>query len=251
MTDHDEEARDEEHEASTTDEEARDEEQPPSTTDEAPSEPEPAGPSQPDDGGLSSRQKLIAGFWAIAVVAIMVVTVTTLGGAGSMGGEPAPTTTTQAEAGDAPSGPAMGATAPPATFTLSNGTERDLSRYLGDRILLWFPAATCETCQIQAARMARNASRLRNLTVIALTPRSMAGAGAPTGRAFAEAYAPATLNESNWVWGVPSRSMVRTYNPEGSHGLGYLINESGHVVARGSRPANSLDVIAQFANGSV
>ncbi|MFB6095159.1 MAG: peroxiredoxin family protein [Halodesulfurarchaeum sp.] len=224
--------------------------QTPSKDDEPP-ELESDGPPATDDGGLSTRQNLIAGFWAIAVVAILAVTVTTLGGAGSMGGEPASTTTTQAEAGGGPSGPAIGAEAPPATFTLSNGTERTLSRYLGDRILLWFPAATCETCQIQAARMAQNASRLRNLTVIALTPRSMAGAGAPTGRAFAEAYAPATLNESNWVWGVPSRSMVRTYNPEGSHGLGYLINESGHVVARGSRPANSLDVIAQFANGSV
>lgn len=201
-------------------------------------------------GGMSNRSRIAIAIWVIGIAAVLAFTISAFGGGGGPGTSgPAAQTTTAGDT-DEIQGIAPGSNAPDATFELGDNQTTNIDSFDGQRILLWFPVSTCETCQSQAARLAENRSKLQNVTVIALTPPSEMQSGGPTGAAFAEAHAPETLNESNWYWGVPSQELMETYNPEASHGLGYLIDENGDVVARGSKPADSLDDIARFANGT-
>lgn len=194
----------------------------------------------------SNRHAIIVGIWIVGILAVLAFTFSSFGG-GNFAGDP--TTPTGGADQDEIQGVPMGAVAPDATFAM-NGSNVSLDSFRGQRILLWFPVSDCETCQVQARMLAQNASKLENLTIIALTPRPTSG-DVPAGAEFAAAFAPATRSDPNWYWGVPSEAMMDTYNPDLSHGLGYLINSSHHVVARGSKPADNVDVIAEFGDGTV
>lgn len=201
---------------------------------------ESSGPSGP-----SSRRGVIIGLWIVGILAVLAFTLSSFGGGNFVADEP--TTTEESDQGEI-HGVEMGTVAPDVRFQV-DGSNVSLDSFRGERILLWFPVSDCETCQTQARMMAENASRLQHLTIIAVTPRQTSDV--PAGADFAAEYAPDTLSESNWHWGVPSEAMMETYNPERSHGLGYLINESHVVVARGSKPADNIGVIADFGNGTV
>lgn len=207
------------------------------------------GDSPSGKSGIFNRGTVILAIWILGVGIVFAWTLTSFGGGTGVGADTPEPTTTSDDTGQL-QGIELGTRAPDAQFSVGNDSTMELNEFSGERILIWFPVPTCETCQIQASNLESNRTKITNLTIIALTPTD-SSSGASEAIDFAENHAPATLNESNWYWGTPSPEMMQTYNPESSHGLGYLINETGYVVARGSKPADNVGTIADFANGSV
>lgn len=202
-----------------------------------------------DSLDLSTKQQVIVGLWVVAVIAILLVTASAMGG--GSGADPAAAADEPAADADEPAemgGVSSGTVAPPESYQTLEGSTATLEEYRGDTVLLWFPMTDCETCQEEVQMMAANNSRLQNLTIVALPMGSAPDSGAQDPEAFAREFGPETVDASNWVWGTPSAEMVETYNPEHTHGLAYLVNESGVIVAKGSQPGSNIETITHFAN---
>ncbi len=187
----------------------------------------------------------------VAVIAILLVTASAMGG--GSGADPAPASDEPAAEADEPAemgGVSTGTVVPSRSFETLDGSTTSLEAFEGDPVLLWFPMTDCQTCQEEVTMMAANNSKLRNLTIIALPMGSAPDSGAQDPEAFAKEFGSETVDADNWVWGTPSEEMVETYNPEHTHGLAYLVNGTGVVVAKGSQPGSNIETITRFANQS-
>lgn len=205
---------------------------------------------KPETQEQTRRQRIIIVLTAIGVVAVLALTVTFMGGAQSqpqMAGEQGTTENT----GDA-AALSANETVPTKTLQRVNGTNVSLDNFRGEPVLLWMPATTCSTCQQGARKMAANASRFTNLTIVVATNGQGSDSWSTAGTVeFARTYAPNTLNSSQWTWTTAPPETWQAYNPQSTHGLFYVISPDGTVVARGTQPSQISGMIATWANRTV
>lgn len=134
------------------------------------------------------------------------------------------------------------------TFTTLDGSQRNLADYRGEKVLLWFVATWCPSCQTSAAALRRHHQQLQSLRILAVKMHQNAGYDGPTIREFAEQYAPETLEEDHWTWGRADRETTRRYDPRTVVDIFYLIDEEGIIRTVDRVPTTTINKITRFAN---
>ncbi len=117
----------------------------------------------------------------------------------------------------APTPVKIGAPAPDVAFTAGDGTERWLSEFRGQPVMLWFYATWCPTCQVGTVAVAGKLDQLKQagIQIIQLRLYNNLGAPGPSGEEFAQQYASSVPRSSNWLWGNASLVASFTYDPQG------------------------------------
>ena len=141
----------------------------------------------------------------------------------------------------------LGKPAPNATFTTLNGKTFSLSAYKGKKIMLWFVATWCSSCQEGARVLAAHENALHSLTIIPVETYGDGGYPGPAIQAFAKESAPQTLTNPLWVWGEASQKATALYNPKNYADIYFLIDKKGIVRAISGSPSVTLDTILSFA----
>jgi len=143
----------------------------------------------------------------------------------------------------------IGSPAPEATFTTIEGKEVSLSEYRGEKVMFWFLATWCPSCTSAAKSLERNNDRLNGMKVIALKTYGNAGYKGSSITAFAQRYAPNTLQYDNWNWGDASPQATSVYNSQNYPDIYFLIDENGILQGVDGAPAATKDKIIRFARG--
>lgn len=159
-----------------------------------------------------------------------------------------PTPTETATATPTERGIRVGMHAAEGTFRTLDDQERSLADYRGEKVMLWFVATWCPSCQTSATALQRRHQQVKDLRILAVKMHENAGYGGPTIREFAAEYAPETLEEDHWVWGRADRETTRRYDPRNVVDIFYLIDEEGIIRTVDSVPTTTINKITRFAN---
>lgn len=139
--------------------------------------------------------------------------------------------------------------APDAVFIDTNGEQRILSEFRGQRIMLWLLATWCPSCSAGAQALEENNNKMKDLTIIALETYGNAGYRGPSIEAFSQQYAPDMLSAPNWIFGNAPKETTNVYNPRNYPDIYFLIDENGILRDIDGAPAATINKIIQFANG--
>ena len=139
--------------------------------------------------------------------------------------------------------------APDVSFTTISGKGVKLSDYKGKKVMLWFFATWCPTCQAGAQALEENNNQLGNLQILAVKTYKNAGYNGVSTKDFAQSNVPNSLEYDNWVWGNASQKATQIYNPKNYPDIYYLIDENGNVINVNGAPGATINSIISFANG--
>ncbi|MFB6158623.1 MAG: DUF3105 domain-containing protein [Candidatus Nanohalobium sp.] len=141
----------------------------------------------------------------------------------------------------------IGSQAPEASFTTVNGEKLQLSKYEGEKRMVWLYATWCPSCYKGAQVLQARNEQLKDMKIIALKTAGNAGRAGISSQQFAEKYAPQTLNEDNWVWGKASQKLTNIYNPRNVPDIIWLVKPNGEIYAKTAAPAARINQIKRFA----
>ncbi len=146
----------------------------------------------------------------------------------------------------------VGALAPDIAFTAVDGTERRLSEFRGQPVMLWFYASWCPTCQVGTVAVAGKLDQLKQagVQIIQLQLYNNLGAPGPSVEEFATQYASSVPRSPNWLWGEASLVASYTYDPSGYPDIYFLIGRDGIVQEIAPAPHVTMNVILEFAEGA-
>ncbi len=146
----------------------------------------------------------------------------------------------------------IGAPAPDIAFTLADGTERWLSEFRGQPVMLWFYATWCPTCQVGTVAVAGILDRLKQagIQIIQLRLYNNLGAPGPSGEEFAQQYASSVPLSPNWLWGDAPLVASYTYDPSGYPDIYFLIDRDGIVQEIAPAPHVTMNIILEFAESA-
>jgi thiol-disulfide isomerase/thioredoxin len=141
----------------------------------------------------------------------------------------------------------IGNQAPDASFTTVSGGELQISKYEGEKRMIWLMATWCPSCKKGAQVLQARNSQLKDMKIIALKTKGNAGYSGPSIQQFANQYAPETLNKQNWVWGDASQELTNIYNPRNTPDIIWLVKPNGEIYAKTAAPAARINQITRFA----
>ncbi len=143
----------------------------------------------------------------------------------------------------------IGAPAPDIAFTAVDGTERRLSEFRGQPVMLWFYASWCPTCQVGTVAVAEKLDQLKQagIQIIQLQLYNNLGAPGPSVEEFATQYANSVPRSPNWLWGEASLVASYTYDPQGYPDIYFLIGRDGIVQEIAPAPHVTMNIILEFA----
>ena len=197
---------------------------------------------------MSRSQRLLFSGRSIAAFAMIVfaayVTMIPIGAVASVPGSAAYAQT--------PTPIKIGAPAPDIAFTLADGTERRLSEFRGQPVMLWFYASWCPTCQVGTVAVAGKLDQLKQagIQIIQLRLYNNLGAPGPSGEEFAQQYASSVPRSPNWLWGDAPLVASYTYDPSGYPDIYFLIDRDGIVQEIAPAPHVTMNIILDFAAGA-
>lgn len=169
------------------------------------------------------------GLAGAVVVAIVAIVAAALASGGSSG-----------KGSSSSVGTGVGAVAPEGSFTTTAGATRTVSSLSGHPTLLWFVTTWCSSCQAGTQAMASGiVSRLaeRHVRVVEVENAGDLGQAGPSMTSFVNQLAGSEARNPDWTFGVASSALTRTYNPEGSLDIYYLLNAGQRIVYINSSPA--------------
>lgn len=143
----------------------------------------------------------------------------------------------------------IGAPAPDITFTAVDGTERRLSEFRGQPVMLWFYASWCPTCQVGTVAVAGKLDQLKQagIQIIQLQLYNNLGSPGPSVEDFAKQFASSVPRSPNWLWGEASLVASYTYDPSGYPDIYFLIGRDGIVQEIAPAPHVTMNIILEFA----
>ena len=146
----------------------------------------------------------------------------------------------------------IGAPAPDIAFTAVDGTERRLSEFHGQPVMLWFYASWCPTCQVGTGAVAGKLEQLKQagIQIIQLQLYNNLGAPGPSVEEFATQYASSVPRSPNWLWGEASLVASYTYDPSGYPDIHFLIGRDGIVQEIAPAPHVTMNIILEFAESA-
>lgn len=168
----------------------------------------------------------LVGAVIVAVVAIIAVALASGGSAGKGSSSSVETS--------------VGAVAPNGSFTTTAGATRTVASLSGQPTLLWFVTTWCSSCQAGTQAMASSIiGRLteRHVRVVEVENAEDLGQAGPSMTSFVSQLAGSQARNPDWTFGVASDALTKTYNPEGSLDIYYLLSASRRIVYINSSPA--------------
>ena len=146
----------------------------------------------------------------------------------------------------------IGAPAPDIAFTAVDGTERRLSEFHGQPVMLWFYASWCPTCQVGTVAVAGKLEQLKQagIQIIQLQLYNNLGAPGPSVEEFATQYTSSVPRSPNWLWGEASLVASYTYDPSGYPDIYFLISRDGIVQEIAPAPHVTMNIILEFAESA-
>ena len=143
----------------------------------------------------------------------------------------------------------IGAPAPDITFTTADGTERRLSEFRGQPVMLWFFATWCPTCMVGTVAVAGIFDQLKQagIQIIQLRLYNNLGAPGPSIEEFATLYASSVPRSPKWLWSDASMAASYTYDPSGYPDIYFLIDRDGIVQEIAPAPNVTMNTILEFA----
>lgn len=133
-----------------------------------------------------------------------------------------------------------GALAPEGSFTTTAGATRTIASLSGRPTLLWFVTTWCSSCQTGTQAMASEIiGRLaeHHVQVVEVENAEDLGQEGPSMTSFASHLAGPQANNPDWTFGVASSALTKTYNPEGSLDVYYLLSAQRQIAYINSSPA--------------
>jgi len=184
--------------------------------------------------------------WGIAGAAVVLagVVALVLGLGGTSGAKSASATASAADA----SLPAVGSTAPNATFTTLSGKTEDVASLRGKPTLLWLMTTWCSSCQASTHTLAQNLSKLEadGVRVVEVENYEDLGQSGPPLSEFAKVLAGTERTNPDWTFGEASLQLTKAYNPKGYLDIYYLLNADGQITYVNSTPASTMpQILAQ------
>lgn len=140
------------------------------------------------------------------------------------------------------SAPAVGTTAPNASFSTLQGATVSIASLRGQPTLVWFVSTWCSSCEAGTQAMANHISQLRTdgVRVVELEMYNDLGQAGPSMASFAHTYAGQAAANPDWSFGQASEAATLRYDPNGYLDSYYLLNKSGQVVYINSSPAATI-----------
>jgi len=140
------------------------------------------------------------------------------------------------------SAPAVGTTAPNASFSTLQGATVSIASLRGRPTLVWFVSTWCSSCEAGTQAMASHISQLRTdgVRVVELEMYNDLGQAGPSMASFAHTYAGQAAANPDWSFGQASEAATLRYDPNGYLDIYYLLNQSGQVVYINSSPAATI-----------
>jgi thiol-disulfide isomerase/thioredoxin len=133
-----------------------------------------------------------------------------------------------------------GAAAPEGSFTTTQGATRTIASLSGQPTLLWFVTTWCSSCQAGTQAMASEiVGRLaeRHVRVVEVENAEDLGQAGPSMPSFVSQLAGPQARNPDWTFGVASSALTKTYNPEGSLDIYYLLDAGRRIAYINSSPA--------------
>ncbi|WEL23098.1 DUF3105 domain-containing protein [Candidatus Nanohalovita haloferacivicina] len=194
-----------------------------------------------DDKGLKERI-MTSNYTGLAIIGILLVGLT-VGGYYAL----SPSNTSAGDGYSHSHTAEIGSQAPDSSFTTVNGEEFKLSKYSGEKRMIWLYATWCPSCYKGAQVLQARNEQLKDMKIIALKTKGNAGYSGPSTQQFADKYAPETLNKENWVWGKASQELTNIYNPQNTPDIIWLVKPNGEIYAKTAAPAARINQITRFA----
>ncbi len=140
------------------------------------------------------------------------------------------------------SAPAVGTTAPNASFSTLQGATVSIASLRGRPTLVWFVSTWCSSCEAGTQAVASHISQLRTdgVRVVELEMYNDLGQAGPSMASFAHTYAGPAAANPDWSFGQASEAATLRYDPGGYLDIYYLLNKSGQVVYINSSPAATI-----------
>ncbi|MHB1486594.1 MAG: TlpA family protein disulfide reductase [Acidimicrobiales bacterium] len=138
--------------------------------------------------------------------------------------------------------PTAGHVAPAGTFTTLAGDTVNVASLRGRPTLVWFVATWCSSCQAGTQAMAQNLAKLRadGIRVDEVELYANLGQSGPSMGQFGKALAGAAFGDPDWVFGMSSASLTRTYDPKSYLDIYYLLNAEGQITYVNSSPGSTM-----------
>jgi thiol-disulfide isomerase/thioredoxin len=137
-----------------------------------------------------------------------------------------------------------------ATFTTTTGQTESVAALRGQPTLLWLVTTWCSSCQAGTQAMAQQIPTFaaHHVRVVELEVANDFGQSGPPITQFGQQLAGGAYHNPDWIWGMASRRLTQTYDPNGYLDIYYLLNRQGHVAYVNSSPAATMaPLLAQVA----
>lgn len=142
----------------------------------------------------------------------------------------------------------IGSQALDASLTTVSGDKLQLSKYEGEKRMIWLYATWCPSCKKGVQVLQDRNEQLKDMKIIALKTKGNAGYSGASAQQFANKFAPQTLKKENWVWGTASQELTNIYNPRNTPDIIWLVKPNGEIYARTAAPAARINQITRFAH---
>jgi thiol-disulfide isomerase/thioredoxin len=138
------------------------------------------------------------------------------------------------------------------TFTTIDGTQRKLSEFHGQKVMLWFFATWCTSCQAGAQALAKNFDQLRaaGVQIIQLKLYNNLGYPGPSVAEFAQKFIGPAANSSSWLLGDASEAGSYRYDARGYPDIYFLLSKDSTIQAINGVPDTTMEQILTFAHQS-
>lgn len=138
-----------------------------------------------------------------------------------------------------------GGMAPNATLTTVGGRTLPLNALRGKPTMLWFLVAGCASCvssvpAVEKQLTTLKADGVRVVSVALYGDLPQTGEGRAEFSDFMSSVATNSTSNSEWTWGLASKSLSYTFDPQGIPDLYYLIGPRGHIRYHNSVPVSTM-----------
>ncbi len=147
----------------------------------------------------------------------------------------------------------IGTSAPSGTLITTGGRTVSVASLRGKPTMLWFLVAGCASCvssvpavEKQIKTLQSDGIRIVSVDLYGDLPQT--GEGRAEFSQFMGAVAKNTTSNPEWTWGLASKGLSHTYDPQGIPDLYYLIGPHGHIRYHNTVPLSTMPQLLAAAS---
>lgn len=147
----------------------------------------------------------------------------------------------------------IGTSAPSGTLITTGGRTVSVASLRGKPTMLWFLVAGCASCVSSVPAVEKQIKTLQSdgirvVSVDLYGDLPQTGEGRTEFSQFMTGVAKNSTSNSVWTWGLASKGLSYTYDPEGIPDLYYLIGPHGHIRYHNTVPLSTMPQLLAAAS---